>query len=192
VGKARRLLPPAHRRVMSRYTNPAGPAEMLKTDDQGSVDRAVETFRPRVLAMTRVRMRDAEEAESVTSEILRRAAREVMGRALDPRDPISAVVHEVALRVVSERLADRDEAPLWAGFDEKAFDDPERLGIAEERIAAAGALERKVLLLVLVEGLQPAEIATQLAISPAVAAACRTRGLRRLLHHSRRERAYYV
>ena len=153
----------------------------------------VEHFVPRVRAMAVARTRNPDLARDLTQETLMavlKAARK--GQVKDP-DRVAAFVHGVARNLINNHLRRRRDHPE-AQLDEDEHGEVAGLvavgedHVAEERtrmlrraLETLSAPDRQVLLLTLVEGLKPGEIATRMGVSSEVVRARKSRALKRVL-----------
>ena len=153
----------------------------------------IEHFAPRVRAMILARTRDADLARDLTQESLIAilvAARRGQIRDLDR---VPAFVAGVARNIVNNhhrRTAKLQESPLEdellnagvpgliARTDDEEIDRQRQMARA---LATLGDPDREVLLLTLVDGLKPGEIAAKTGLSPDVVRTRKSRALKRVL-----------
>ncbi|MEP6917039.1 MAG: RNA polymerase sigma factor [Acidobacteriota bacterium] len=161
--------------------------------DRGAESLLVEHFVPRIKAMAVARTRNRELARDLTQETLiavLKAARN--GQVKDP-NRIAAFVHGVARNIINNHLRRERDHPE-AQFDEDAHgevaaavvaaDDhaeQERTRILGRALAVLSTADRQVLLLTLVDGLKPGEIATRTGVSSEVIRTRKSRALKRVL-----------
>ena len=176
------------------------PSEFDPTAITGAIhagDRHAETclvawFRPRIVAFLSVRHADRDSVEELTQEILMAvlsAARE--GRVREPQN-LAAFVYGVARNLLNDRIRRqaRDKSdPLRAGDDFPAPDpvpEDERVHLARREIERLDPLDRNILLMTLVEGLKPGEIATAMRLSSDVVRQRKSRSLKKILENMNR------
>jgi RNA polymerase sigma-70 factor (ECF subfamily) len=146
-------------------------------------------FAPRVRAMLRARLRQADAVPDLTQDTLVAAILALRKGQLRDADRLPAFVHGVARNIANNHLRGehrRGEAPL---DDELAGrlvagdvrEDEERRGMVARGLAAIAPADREVLQLTLVDGLHPREIAQRLSLSSDTVRQRKTRALRRLM-----------
>ena len=149
----------------------------------------VEHFAPRVRAMLRARLRQAEAVHDLTQDTLIAAILALRKGQLREADRLPAFVHGVARNVANNHLRGvhrRGESPLddevvarLAAADTQAAE--ERRTLVARGLAAMAPADREVLHLTLVDGLHPREIAQRLALSSDTVRQRKTRALKRLV-----------
>jgi RNA polymerase sigma-70 factor (ECF subfamily) len=161
--------------------------------DRAAEKTLVEHVAPRVRAMALARTRDADLARDLTQESLIAvliAARKGQIRDLDR---VAAFVCGVARNIINNhrrRTFKLQESPLeeellqsglpgWRAEDDHEETDRKRQ--MTRAIAALGPSDREVLLLTLVQGLKPGEIAAKTGLSPDVVRTRKSRALKRVM-----------
>jgi RNA polymerase sigma-70 factor (ECF subfamily) len=153
----------------------------------------VEHFGPRIRAMAMARTRDADLARDLTQEsliALLLAARKGQIRELDR---VAGFVCGVARNIINNHLrrtVKLQESPLEdeliqsglpALTSEDDHEEAERRRLMARALSALGSADREVLLLTLVQGLKPGEIAARTGLSPDVVRTRKSRALKRVL-----------
>jgi RNA polymerase sigma-70 factor (ECF subfamily) len=149
----------------------------------------VEHFAPRVRAMLRARLRQADAVHDLTQDTLIAVILALRKGQLREPDRLAAFVHGVARNTANNHLRGvhrRGEAPLdddlvtrLVGAD--AAEEAERRTLVEQGLDAMAPADRQVLELTLVDGLHPREIAQRLSLSSDTVRQRKTRALKRLL-----------
>jgi RNA polymerase sigma-70 factor (ECF subfamily) len=170
-----------------------GLVRRVASGDSSAEHALVEHFAPRVRAMTLARTRDADLARDLTQESLIAiliAARKGQIRDLDR---VAAFACGVARNIINNhhrRTVKLQEAPLedelaHAGLpglvshtDDEEID---RQRVMARALSTLGAADREVLLLTLVDGLKPGEIAAKTGLAPDVVRTRKSRALKRVL-----------
>ena len=165
----------------------------VASGDQTAERALVEHVAPRVRAMALARTRDADLARDLTQESLIAvliAARKGQIRELDR---VAAFVCGVARNVINNHRRKKfklQESPLedellQSGLPgliaEDDHEEAERKRLMTRALAALGPSDREVLLLTLVQGLKPGEIAAKTGLSPDVVRTRKSRALKRVL-----------
>ncbi len=154
---------------------------------EGAADEELATrFHEKAFLMALARTRDREAARDLAQEtmlIVLRAVRE--GRVLDP-GRLAGYVCGTARNLVREHLRSRQPRTDPVDPDPPPVPDPEQEAVQSERqflvrrvLRSLRRPDRLVLLLTLVDGLAPAEIAERLGIRPDAVRQRKTRALQR-------------
>lgn len=156
--------------------------------DSHAETQIVVHFGPRVRAMALVRTRDANLAGDLTQETLLAVLLAMRKGQVRDRDRIEGFVAGVARNVINNykrRSLKHPESPLDEETPAFAVDDdhdgPERRRLMTAALAELSPADRQVLLLTLVEGLKPGDIARKIGVSPDVARTRKSRALKRIL-----------
>ena len=157
---------------------------------QGSAaaeDEFARLFESRVRTMALMRTRDPETARDLAQEILMAAIEALRKGSLREPDRLAAFVLGIARNVINNYFRSRDPAALREPLDTdliskgQIFDeDDERRQIVRQEIDLLDPLDRKILLLTLVDSAKPAEIALKLGISGDVVRQRKVRAVRRI------------
>jgi RNA polymerase sigma-70 factor (ECF subfamily) len=154
-------------------------------DDEAAL---AEHFAPRVRAMLRGRLRQADAVPDLVQDVLLAVILALRKSQLREPERLPAFVHGVARNVVNNHLRGvhrRGEAALDAGLVERLAAPPG--DEATRRTAVAKALhgmapaDREVLQLTLVDGLHPREIAQRLSLPSETVRQRKARALKRLV-----------
>lgn len=172
--------------------DPINTSEAIRAGDRHAEANFVAWFRPRVVAFLSIRHADRDTVEELTQEILMAvlsAARE--GRVREPEN-LAAFVYGVARNLLNDRIRRqaRDKSgPLRPGDDFPAPDPPsedERVRQARREIERLDPLDRNILLMTLVDGLKPGEIAIAMRLSSDVVRQRKSRSLKKILENMNR------
>jgi RNA polymerase sigma-70 factor, ECF subfamily len=168
-------------------------ATRVASGDQAAEQALIEHVAPRIRAMALARTRNADLARDLTQESLIAvlvAARKGQIRDLDR---VAAFVCGVARNVINNhrrRTFKLQESPLEdellqsglpALIAEDDHEESERKRLMTRALSALGSSDRQVLLLTLVQGLKPGEIAAKTGLSPDVVRTRKSRALKRVL-----------
>ena len=125
-------------------------------------DLTQETLLAVLLAMRKGQVRDRDRIEGFVAGVARNVINNYKRRSLrHPESPLD------------------EDAPAFAVDDD--HDGPERRRLMTAALAELSPADRQVLLLTLVEGLKPGEIARKIGVSPDVARTRKSRALKRIL-----------
>jgi RNA polymerase sigma-70 factor (ECF subfamily) len=147
-------------------------AARVLAGETAAEDDLVRRFRPGLVAVLRARTRDPEAARELAHDTLLAVIASLREGKLRDAEKLPAFVHGVARNLLAGHFRRRaaepptvplDEVDVAAPRDEAAED---RAALVRQVLEALGTDDRQVLELSLGLGLQPAEIATRLGLSP--------------------------
>ncbi len=156
--------------------------------DRSAEDELAERFRRRVLAMSVARTRDGEAARDLAQEILLSVLQALREGKLRQEDRLSAFVHSTARNRINsylQSLRQRQEQPDLperppVESPEESFEQAERAALIRQALGRLRPQDRKILLLILVDGLKPREIARRLGLGPELVRKRKSRALQRI------------
>jgi RNA polymerase sigma-70 factor (ECF subfamily) len=145
----------------------------IRDGEPGAEDELVERYRQPVYAVAAARTRDPEAARDLTQEILLGVLRALREGRLEDADQTTPYIYGVARNRINTHLANlyRDRAaPLPPAAPpestpEDLYEESERWDLVRRALERLKPQDRKILLLTLVDGLKPAEIAARMGIS---------------------------
>lgn len=163
-------------------------AERIANGDRSAEDEFVRVFQPRVLALLAVRTGDREAARDLAQEALMATIGALRDARVRETGDLAAYLHGVvrnlAARYFRSRLQ-RKEDPLPPDFDiaEPAVDpeQADRMRVIGEALEQLNARDRKILLMILVDGLKPGEIAARLGLKPDVVRQRKCRAVKKIM-----------
>lgn len=163
-------------------------AQRIRDGDRDADETFVRLFGERIRVMMVVRIRDAETARELAQDAMLAAWRGIRQGRLRDRERLGAFVHGTARNIVNNYIRARaGEPPLQPLTAEAELPAPSDASAAERRELVAAALrrlsadDRQVLLLTLVSGLKPREIARALGLSVDVVRTRKSRALKRAI-----------
>jgi RNA polymerase sigma factor (sigma-70 family) len=153
----------------------------------------VDRFYRRVHAMMAIRTRDREAARDLAQEALMAALGALRKGQLREAERLAGFVHGIARNVLNNffrQQRPRGEAvelsPELAWFEPPdEVEEAERLAALRAGLARLEPDDRSILVLTLVEGLKPGQIAARLGLSAEVVRTRKSRALKRLTEHVR-------
>ncbi len=164
----------------------AGLAERIRRGEGAADEELFRRFHEKVFVMALVRTRDREAARDVAQETMLAVLTGVrQGRLLEP-EKLAGYVCGTARNLVHEHLrANRPrpgltgaDPPVVRGADEE-LEEAERSFLVHRVLRSLTSPDRAVLVLTLVDGLAPAEIAGRLGLQPEAVRQRKSRALRR-------------
>jgi RNA polymerase sigma factor (sigma-70 family) len=140
-------------------------------------------FTQRIFVMGLMRTHDREAARELVQDVLVAVICALRKDQLQDKDKLAAFVHGTARNLINNRLRlESQRPPLEPLSDDltqasltEQLEDAERVRLVHHALERLGHEDRKILLMILVEGRKPGEIATALGLTPEVV---RTRKLR--------------
>jgi len=145
----------------------------------------VQEFAHRVFVMGVVRTHDREAARELVQDVLLAVIGALRKGQLQDTDKLAAFVHGTARNLINNQRRTASQQPPLESLQEdlaqesltEKLEDAERGRLVHQALERLGQEDRKILLMTLVEGCKPAEIAAKLGLSSEVV---RTRKLRAL------------
>jgi RNA polymerase sigma factor (sigma-70 family) len=165
-------------------------AERIRDGDPSAEEELVRQFSDRVRLFVSMRTRDRELARDLGQEIMMNVLTALRRGQLRDPERLAAFVFGTARNVVNNHFrTDRDERfdPLPPEIASTAADQADELEASQRQSLVRRALarvsrdDRVVLLLTLVDGLKPGEIAFQLGLTAEVVRARKSRALKRVV-----------
>jgi len=163
-------------------------AELIRGGDQSAEKELVNRFYRRVLLMAWARTRDPEAAADLAQETMLAVLQAVRNGKLIDAERLPGFVRGTAKNLINNHLRGKntvryDSAPALPhpGFDpEQLAGGVERMDRVRRALTEVGPADRIILLLTLVEGLAPREIADRLGLSSQVVRKRKSRAVARL------------
>lgn len=151
-------------------------------------------FRSRIASFIRARTHDPDVAQDLTQDVLLAVTRAVRRRELRSPDRLAAFIYGTARNVVKSHLRARSRHPRLVPIDDDwcltdseidSSEDRERRALVGRALSTLDSRDRQILLLTLVSGLTPGEIAIQIGLTSQVVRARKSRALKRVIEHVR-------
>jgi RNA polymerase sigma-70 factor (ECF subfamily) len=157
--------------------------ERIRCGDSAAETELVHQFGRRVFVMACVRIRDREGAKELAQDVLVAVIRSLRAGKLENAEKLSGFIQGTARNLINNYLRSRCQRPMeeplteelaHIGF-EKQVENTERLRLVNRALGKLEVKDRRILVMTLVDGLKPGEIAEKLGLSDDVV---RTRKLR--------------
>ena len=159
----------------------------VQARDSAAEDEFVRTFQRRIFGFALANSKDPDWAEELAQEVLWAVIRALREGRVQQTGDLPAFVLGTARNLLNEKFRTRarqkldaltpEIEPVRPAVEQQAF---ERNHAARQAIATLEAHERAVLLLSLIDGLGPEEIAHQLGITPEAVRQRKSRALKKL------------
>jgi RNA polymerase sigma-70 factor (ECF subfamily) len=165
-------------------------ASRIRAGDRAAENELVRIYSGRVFAMMIVRLRDRETARELTDDVLMAAVSALRRGSVNGTGKLGAFLHGIAVNLANNHIRSSGRRPRTESLDAKPVppDQAVDAGDDDDVLAARRAIGRlppqdqRILLLTLVDGLKPGEIASRLGLSSDVVRQRKSRAL-----HSLRE-----
>lgn len=165
-------------------------AERIRDGDPAAEDELVRQFSDRVRVFVAMRTRDREVARDLGQEVMMTVLTALRRGQLREADRLGAFVYGTARNVVNNFLrTDRRNRPepldprLAATTADPAdeFEAGQRQNLVRRALARLHRADRRILLMTLVDGLKPGEIASRLGLTAEVVRARKSRAVRKIV-----------
>jgi len=163
-------------------------ADRIRNGEPSAEEELVHLFQDRIAFCYRTRTHDVGVAPDLTQEVLLAVVLALRDGHLREPERLTAFVYGTARNVVNNYLRTRSRLPkedpigegphTAAGFD--AIEDIERRALVRRALTSLDSTDRQILLLTLVSGLKPGEIARRLTLTPEVIRAHKCRALKKI------------
>jgi len=154
--------------------------------DPAAEEEFARFFAPRVRVMIQTRTRNPEVARELTQDVLLSALKALRSGALREPGSLAGFIHGIARNIVNAHIRsqfEQVEVPLDTEIGAAhPFDDQDLEGAAAVREALTFLRDgdREILIMTLVEGLKPGEIAKRSGLDPAVVRQRKSRAILRI------------
>jgi RNA polymerase sigma-70 factor, ECF subfamily len=194
-----RRIPAVHRMGRALPEQAATPeghsalAERVRNGDPSAEEELVRIFRARVLVMMRARTQEPDAARDLCQDVLIAVLCALRQGQLRDTERIAAFVYGIARNTANSYLRTRRRHPVLHELSESVpaagWDDPvesaERRRLVSRALESVTQTDRRILLLTLVEGLNPGEIAERLGLNDEVVRTRKSRALRKMIERVR-------
>jgi RNA polymerase sigma-70 factor (ECF subfamily) len=162
--------------------------DRIRSGDGAAEEELVRYFSPRVFAMLVARTRDRETARDLLQDVLIAVLRSVRDGALRDSERLVPFVHGTARNLVNNYFRDKvrepkteelsDDCAQIIRHDQLEADERERM--VRMALATVDDTDRQIVLMTMVEGRKPGDIATQLGLSSEVVRQRKSRAIKKI------------
>jgi RNA polymerase sigma-70 factor (ECF subfamily) len=164
-------------------------AERIREREPSAEEELVHLFRDRIAFLVRMRTHDADVTSDLTQDILLAVVLALRDGHLREPERLAAFVYGTARNLVNNYLRTRSRLPKEDPIDEghhpacgqDPMEDTERSTLVRRALVSLDSTDRHILLLTLVNGLKPGEIAARLRLTSEVVRARKSRALKKLI-----------
>jgi len=170
-------------------------AERIPCCDSSAEEKLVSQFADRIRFLALSRTRDPEAAGDLTQDVLMAVVQSLRNGHLREPERLAAFVYGTARNLINNYLRTRSrlrprECPLSDGLCPANMPDPiestERVALVQRVLRDLDEIDRRVLLMTLIEGLKPGEIGVRLGLTSEVVRTRKSRALRKVTEQVRR------
>jgi len=164
-------------------------AERIRNHDSSAEEVLVRVFSPRVAFLAFVRTHDAEVARDLAQEVLLAVVCALRNGQLHEAERLPGFVYGTARNLINNYLRKRTRLPAEDPIDATLYTasapDPvenrERRALVRRALAGLTSTDRRILLLTLVDGLKPTEIAARLGLTSEVVRTRKSRAVKEIV-----------
>ena len=163
-------------------------AQRIRDGDGAAEEEFARLYHTRVFLMMLARTRERESANDLTQDVLVTALEAVRNGRLRKGESLAAFVHGTGRNLANAYLRDRrrntrpvlpyQESPAPGPAED--LESSERRAVVRRCLEQLSSLDRRILLLTLVEGLKPGEIARRLDLTPEVVRQRKSRAVKEI------------
>ncbi len=169
-------------------------AKRILQGDSSAEDELARLFSERVLMMTLVRVRDPEAARDLTQEAMLAVLRALRNGQVREPERLAGFVHGTALNLIHNYFRTRGQQPKQEPLPDElpssntigSAEGDERISLVRQALKRLDSIDRRILLLTLVEGMKPGEIARELGLKPDLVRQRKCRAVRKVIEQMRR------
>jgi RNA polymerase sigma factor (sigma-70 family) len=148
-------------------------AEALRKGDPAAEARLAQLFTPKIYVLALARTRDREAARDLVQEVLIAVLRALRNGQLREAEKLPAFIQGTARNLVNNYLRARCHQPDFVPIlpdsaltaKPNSPQDSDRVELVLRALERLEVLDRKIMLMILVDGLKPGEIAYQLGLT---------------------------
>lgn len=162
-------------------------AERIRRLEPSAEEELVNLFSDRIALLVRTRTRDPEASRDLTQEVLLAVVLALRDGQLREAERLAAFVYGTARNLINNYLRTRSRLPREDSIDaelhpanlQDPFENTERDALVRNALGVLDLIDRRILLLTLVKGLKPGEIAARLGLTAEVVRTRKSRALKK-------------
>jgi RNA polymerase sigma factor (sigma-70 family) len=151
-------------------------AEALRNGDPAAETQLAQVFSPKIYLLALARTRDREAARDLVQEVLIAVLRALRNGQLRESEKLAAFIQGTARNLVNNYLRTRGHQPDFVPLPPDSAlaarsgssQESDRIGLVLRALEKLEIIDRKIMLMILVDGLKPGEIAYQLGLTSEV------------------------
>src|SRR5262245_49145164 len=177
---AKALLTPEHQSTL---------AERIRSGEPAAEEELVVLFSNRIVFLVRLHTGDSEVARDLAQEVMLAVVCALRNGRLHEPERLAGFVYGTARNIMNNYLRTRNRQPREDPIDDTlhltSTPDPvestERRALVRRALGALNPIDRRILLLTLVDGLKPGEIATRLGLTSEVVRTRKSRAVKEVI-----------
>jgi RNA polymerase sigma factor (sigma-70 family) len=166
-----------------------GLVDRIARGDPAAEEELVLLFQRDVFRLLRGRTRNYEVSQELSNDALMAVVCALRNRRLRDATKLRAFVHGTVRNLANNYLRSRFARPIEEPLDIElaaarsadGVEQDDRMAFLERGLSQLASTDRQILLLTMIEGLKPGEIARRLGVSPGTARTRKSRALHRLI-----------
>ena len=163
--------------------------ERIRLGDAAAEEELVQSFGGKVFAMAVARTRDREASRDLVQDVMWAVVQGLRGGQLRAPDKLAAFVSGTARNLINNYFRTRARATRdvphapssWMTDPSQSAEDQQRAQLVRRAVSELDSDDRRILMLTLVEGLTPGEIASRLRLSPEVVRQRKSRAIKKVI-----------
>jgi len=168
--------------------------ERIRQSDPSAEDGFARLFSKKVLIMCLARVRDREAARDLMQETMLAVLRALRKGQIREPERLAGFVHSTALNLIRNHLRARGQEPRWEPLPvelaspdaSESAETAEQMHLVQRALQPLHPIDRRILLLTLVEGMKAGEIASRLALKPDCVRQRKSRAVRKVIEEVRK------
>jgi RNA polymerase sigma-70 factor (ECF subfamily) len=173
------------------FAEDAALAARVAAGDRSAEERVVTLFHDRVRLMALARTRRPDVAADVAQDVMIAAVLALRANQLREGEKLAGFIHGIARNLINNHLRSAgraahqpiEDADVPRVFPPDEVERRERTALVRAAIDALPPTDRQILVLTLVAGLKPGEIARRLSLSDEVVRARKSRATKKVIEH---------
>jgi RNA polymerase sigma factor (sigma-70 family) len=169
-------------------------AGRIRRGELSAEEELVRLFSDRVAVLVVARTRDREAARDLTQEVMLAVVLALRNGHLREAERLGAFVYGTARNLINNYLRTRSRLPKEDPIDDELhavstadpLESTERADMVRRALSSVDSIDRKILLLTLVEGLKPGEIAVRLGLTSEAVRTRKSRALKKTIERVKR------
>jgi RNA polymerase sigma-70 factor (ECF subfamily) len=162
-------------------------ADRIRTGEPAAEDELVRLFSRRIAFLVRARTGNVEAVPDLTQDVMLAVVLALRRGQLREGERLAAFVYGTARNLINNYLRTRSRLPAEEPIDPDVHlanvldpnENNERIALVRQALADLSSIDRTILLMTLVEGLKPGEIAGRLGMTSEVVRARKSRALKK-------------
>jgi len=169
-------------------------AVRIRNGEPSAEDEFVRFFQARIAFLVRMRTHDSTAAQDLTQDVMLAVVLALRDGQLREPERLAAFVYGTTRNLINNYLRTRSRLPKEDLIDDEhhmttvsdPLEDAERSAVVRQALTTLDATDRNIVLLTLVNGLKPGEIAVRVGLTSEVVRARKSRALKKIIERVKR------